>query len=562
MDHRGDLRDEGMLPPPPPQHQEQPVYYIYDHQQIMYDPQHQQQYVGPIPQHQQQYAPLPIDPHQYEEPFPPPQQPPVFIPQYAAPPPLHPTFYEPPPQQFIASSTTVPIPEGNIYTRLEDHAVSQGRDSPRAIAFEKSLPDRPRAKKPFMDRYVFCCGPKKNKHRMICCGVILTVLIIVAVLLGLYIPRYPSIKVYAINLANLNITNTPYLFTDVGGNLNNLNLQMNLSMQVGTYNPNRYDLNVDRIDLTALMMANTTVLNNPLLTNSLTSFGELVKIVGPVNTVAGYTPSFAQKIGTATYGSILFPAQQWTNYTMIFQLNYTPDPNVGLLKDPTIMEMASACGITSRGGAMRTMRIQYSAASSIGALKSLGFTPTLDGDLGISCPFTTDQIEAVIHKVQGGQSAFEAIQDVFGSGGVPGPSTTAPLGTSVDPPSPPPPSPPPTGNGGGSSNGGSSSGGAGNGAGISDPAATTAVQPTDGTSENPSTTINEPVVPTSDVATTDAAEPLASPIATSAIPPQPITTEPVAPVTTQPIVPVETQTSAPKVTVAPVTTAEISSQKS
>ncbi|ORY51509.1 hypothetical protein BCR33DRAFT_780472 [Rhizoclosmatium globosum] len=168
-------------------------------------------------------------------------------------------------------------------------------------------------------------------------------------------------------------------------------------MDLGTYNPNRYGLNVDAIDLVAKLFVNQTNIYSTLRTNQLTSFASLVDVVGQPKTSVppGYYPSNSSQIGTATYGSIYFPAKSWVNYTMIFQFSYTPDP-VGLLKDPTILELADSCGVTTRRGL------------NIAILKPLGYAPTVSGNIYINCPFSQDQIHAVIEKVQSGMSAFQA----------------------------------------------------------------------------------------------------------------------------------------------------------
>ncbi|KAJ3023900.1 UNVERIFIED_CONTAM: hypothetical protein HDU68_008408 [Siphonaria sp. JEL0065] len=321
----------------------------------------------------------------------------------------------------IGPPLTSALSQENIYTRLDTHASAQEKGLPLLPANVAPEFDVRRQRKPAVEKYLGCCLPKKKKHRVVCGVVTLTIVIVVAVLLGLFIPRYPDIKVYGIDLTNLRSTNTPYLFTfkdPENPNFNELRLRMNLTMSVGTFNPNFYDLNVDHIDLTAQMLANTTVLNNPLMTRSLSGIGGLVQVVGPspTPTIPNYKPSYSGHIGTSYYGNIIFPSKSWVNYTMIFQLDYTPDPQVGILADPTILEIANACGITSTNGKGRTMKIHYDAASTISSLKAIGFTPDLVGDLSILCPFSPDQFNAVVRKVQGGQDPFKAIQDVFGGG--------------------------------------------------------------------------------------------------------------------------------------------------
>ncbi|KAJ3064388.1 hypothetical protein HDU98_012204 [Podochytrium sp. JEL0797] len=129
------------------------------------------------------------------------------------------------------------------------------------------------------------------------------------------------------------------------------------------------------------LIANTSFIDDPLKTKALTTFGSLVQLVGPVATPppANYYPQNISQIGTGTHDSIFFPSKTWINYTMVFQFKYTPDPYVGLLHDPAILELADVCGITSRYTPRRPMRISYDARSVIGILKPLGYEPSISG---------------------------------------------------------------------------------------------------------------------------------------------------------------------------------------
>ncbi|KAI9343597.1 hypothetical protein BDR26DRAFT_1006301 [Obelidium mucronatum] len=263
--------------------------------------------------------------------------------------------------------------------------------------------------------------PKTKKGRIICCSSVILVLVGLSLILFFYIPRYPTTQVYTINLQNLSNLSTPFSFSYKDPrkpNFNELRLQMNLSMTVGTYNPNLYGLLVDEINLVAKLLVNESYVYDPLKTNSLISYGALVKVVGspppsPLNT--SYSPSNSSQIGTALYKNIYFPSKQWTNYTMIFQFDYSPDPIVGILRDPTILDLADVCGITSRYTPKgRGMRIGYTATTSIAAFKALGFSPSLSNELRVSCPFRQSQITEVIQRVQKGSTPYDAIKAVFG----------------------------------------------------------------------------------------------------------------------------------------------------
>ncbi|KAJ3389919.1 hypothetical protein HDU84_008165 [Entophlyctis sp. JEL0112] len=232
--------------------------------------------------------------------------------------------------------------------------------------------------------------------------------------------NYPQIIVRSINLANFGSTDTPYSFTVAdpsNPDYNTLNFQMNLTMDLGTYNPNLYDFKVTHIDLEAYMIVNTSQVDNALLTTPLSSFSTLVDLIPPpANHTRACNPSYSPQIGSASYGYIVFPAKATVNYTMLFLLSYSPDPNCGLLYDPTINEIADACGVTSRDQSQRSMDVRYNAQSTITLLQKLGFTPSLSGDIHINCPFSNSSIKAVVADVKSGMSIMQAVDSVFGGG--------------------------------------------------------------------------------------------------------------------------------------------------
>ncbi|KAI9343596.1 hypothetical protein BDR26DRAFT_858387 [Obelidium mucronatum] len=281
----------------------------------------------------------------------------------------------------------------------------------------------------WLEKYLCCCCPSRKRHRLICCGFLVVILIAVILLLYFYLPRFPDTKVYSINIMDIANSNTPYSFTykdPANPNLNDVIFKMNLSMSVGTYNPNLYGLNVDRIDLMAQLMVNTTYVFNPLMTTSLQSYGSLVQAIGPPpkNPNPQYVGKNDSIIGSASREAIYFPSREWVNYTMMFEFSYTPDPQIGLLADPTILELADSCGITSRyKPAGRAMKIQYTATSTISSLKALNYAPSLSNSLYIKCPFSSEQINLVIQEVKDGKSPYDAIREVFGGGSTPGQKT-------------------------------------------------------------------------------------------------------------------------------------------
>ncbi|KAJ3189581.1 hypothetical protein HDU82_003984, partial [Entophlyctis luteolus] len=183
------------------------------------------------------------------------------------------------------------------------------------------------------ERYMCCCCPRNKKHRIICGIIVVLVLVGVIVPIAIYFPRFPQIRVNSINLSSLNSSAFTFSTPNDNKNLNEMTIGMGLAMSVSTYNPNMYDLQVDEINLVAYMMVNTTYVDNELLVMPLTSLSSLVSVVSASGSPplasskpSGYTPSTTPKIGTANQSSILFPSKTWVNYTMMFELSYTPDP--------------------------------------------------------------------------------------------------------------------------------------------------------------------------------------------------------------------------------------------
>ncbi|KAJ3064389.1 hypothetical protein HDU98_012205, partial [Podochytrium sp. JEL0797] len=328
-----------------------------------------------------------------------------------------------------------------------------------------------------MEKYLCCCCPKNKKHRMICGGVVLLVLIILGVIAYLFIPRYPQILVYGINLSEIGKTGSPYSFSYTKPDTQDLNFmrfQMNLTMTLGTTNPNPYDLHVDSIDLVARILVNTSQVYNQITTSTLLSYNSVAKLIPPPPPTPGYHGSNNSVVGTANHSSIIFPSKATVNYTMLFLLDYSPDSKLGLLQDPTVLEIADCCGITDRSGKQRPMQISYDAKSVIGALQPLGFVPTLSSVIRINCPFSQPQIQAVIKQVEQGQSVMQALQQVFGGGA----GSVAPPPVGIIPDAPPAGSGPNSGSGSGSGSG-NSTGNGGASATVDSGSATETVAPTD-----------------------------------------------------------------------------------
>ncbi|KAJ3409987.1 hypothetical protein CcCBS67573_g00365 [Chytriomyces confervae] len=282
----------------------------------------------------------------------------------------------------------------------------------------------PQKEPPVWEKYLCCCCPKSKRGRIICASIAAIVVIVLGILAYFFAPRFPEIKVININLQNFDSGAFTFSTPNNNGNLHEMRIGLNLTMDVSTYNPNMYGLNVERIDLTALMMVNLTYVYDPRKTSALASaFPMLASTVAKTGSPplasqkqSGYYPSNSSQIGTSLVSGIFFPSKTWINYTMIFALDYTPDPYVGVLKDPTVMEIADACGITSRYSPPgRPMKIHYDARTTIPVLKPIGYAPSVTNDISIACPIQQAQIEQIINAVQSGQDPVTALKNALSS---------------------------------------------------------------------------------------------------------------------------------------------------
>lgn len=112
--------------------------------------------------------------------------------------------------------------------------------------------------------------------------------------------------------------------------------------------------------------------------------------------------NYINPIGTGFYGSITFPPNVNTTFIMTLSINYSPGPS-GALKyfiyarntltfmcdsDPTLNEIIQLCveGDLNVDSGRRTV-ISYQAVNSVGALRFIGYNPTMSGQLRIRCPF-------------------------------------------------------------------------------------------------------------------------------------------------------------------------------
>ncbi|KAJ1552455.1 hypothetical protein HK405_011264 [Cladochytrium tenue] len=258
--------------------------------------------------------------------------------------------------------------------------------------------------------YLCCCIPKNPVNRAICfivTGIVLAALIVVGYL---YFPRFPTIQVLAIEMNHIQGGFVFAMDPNYPNNLNKMTISVNLAMNVSVMNPNLYDMNVELIDLSAYLMVNQSALSKA---ESVAALG-LSSVVGPAPTGApsDYTPSYTPKIGFSNASNLIFPSKQNVTFGMTFTLQYSPDPEVGLIKDPAFAEVMNVCGQT---GTARPALIDYVATSTVKSLKSIGYTPSVSGSIKINCPVSSSQISAFEDAVKGGESVSDALSSAFGS---------------------------------------------------------------------------------------------------------------------------------------------------
>jgi hypothetical protein len=135
--------------------------------------------------------------------------------------------------------------------------------------------------------------------------------------------------------------------------------------------------------------------------------------IGPAPTAnSNYTPSYSPLIGMGNATDLDFPARTTANFSLIFILAYSPDPMVGLLRDPAFAEFLNVCGITSR---RRFAKINYDAISTVGRIYLFGYKPKLSSSVSIGCPATADQIDEIRNSPDTPEDPLGVIKKTLGN---------------------------------------------------------------------------------------------------------------------------------------------------
>ncbi|KAI8832200.1 hypothetical protein BC829DRAFT_449039 [Chytridium lagenaria] len=255
----------------------------------------------------------------------------------------------------------------------------------------------------------------KIRRGIFIAAIILGIMIAVIVPIGwVYWPRFPEIRVLNLTLAEDGTGAYEFsLPSNASDNLNYLEARIRLNMQVSIFNPNAYDLELERLDINANLNCNKSEIERGRPPSSF----DLERYIGPApkNTDASYVPTFDPSIGTGSRGGgLTFPSRVNLTFALNFTLVYSPDRRVGLLKDPAFAELLQVCGISRP--VPRPARVSYDAVSTVKSLSRLGYFPRVSSSVLIRCPASDEQIAGVIDAVngQGNQTIYEILQTVFG----------------------------------------------------------------------------------------------------------------------------------------------------
>ncbi|TPX78375.1 hypothetical protein CcCBS67573_g00375 [Chytriomyces confervae] len=269
-------------------------------------------------------------------------------------------------------------------------------------------------KKPYEKYLCCCCCPKSKKGRIICGSVTAVVLITLGVIMYFFMPRMVGNYV---NGVSGDAKGFKIMYPNDNKNLNEMTLSSAFEMNISLYNPNIYDLKLDALDLTVNLAIDTNVWKTERAKPLAGVVGyDGQKLIGkPLFTAPdNYVPNYNPQVGTAQYGVLNLPSKANVTFVMTLNFVYSPDKYLGVLKDPTIIDIAAACGVST--GKTRRIALRYAAKATIGAFKSLGIYPTTQSGGSIDCPLSisADSLSELESKVNAGKSIPDALSEVFG----------------------------------------------------------------------------------------------------------------------------------------------------
>ncbi|KAJ1340255.1 hypothetical protein BSLG_005141 [Batrachochytrium salamandrivorans] len=210
--------------------------------------------------------------------------------------------------------------------------------------------------------------PKRHKgryHLSAGCWIILsvfgTILAVVAILLGLYWPRPPSFTV----VSTVPMSGLPTSSPSVQGGGTLFNTTFNLTFTVN--NPNRFDLNLERIQVTSTLLISADRINGK----------SFFKGYPPLN-----LPSETRvPMGVGIKGYLVTTPNVDVQSNLFHQINIYTDPDP--TKDPAVYELIDSCGLA--GNAPRPMKASYRVNIDPGWLRLFGFNPVSFGTFPFGC---------------------------------------------------------------------------------------------------------------------------------------------------------------------------------
>ena len=246
-------------------------------------------------------------------------------------------------------------------------------------------------------KFMYGCIPINKRSRITCLSVLFGILVILGVLIGLFFPRFPEMKVNEINIAPARSNGElPYSISkiDKRKSIIDFSFSLNMIMSVTVTNRNFYRLKMDDISIAAFMVSNATMINSAIPA----PFEGILSTTGS-NRVPVTQSNFRNKIGSGSHGAITFPPDQPVTFTIPFNVKYSTNPSVTALYDPVINELIQLCISPSTDN--RTTTIEYSAMNTIKAVSWFGYKPTLSDKLKINCPLQGAILDKFIDGIQG-----------------------------------------------------------------------------------------------------------------------------------------------------------------
>ncbi|KAK6091849.1 hypothetical protein MT418_007701 [Batrachochytrium dendrobatidis] len=245
---------------------------------------------------------------------------------------------------------------GYVQTRNNSQGYDQFNHKPYGIPHHNELD---------IDEDLSSPKSKKSKYRLsagcwIIIAVVGTILLLIGILLGVYWPRPLLFSVAStVSIPNFS-TQTPSI--QGGGTMFNTTFNMTININ----NPNLFDLNLERIDITSeLLVSGSQVNGKAFFKNS-----------PPLNIDQYSTP-----LGTGSRGYLVTRSKAETTAIVFHQLNIYTQPASST--DPAVYELIDACGLA--GSTARPMKATYKAVLNPGWLRQLGYRPQATGTFLFTC---------------------------------------------------------------------------------------------------------------------------------------------------------------------------------